>query len=62
MPVTFTITDANDAPWEAAPILNEMREIITITLLWKQERTKNMSCPFLMLKEGGNYNVNLKTE
>lgn len=33
MPVTFNVTEANDAPREAALILNETKEITTTTSL-----------------------------
>ena len=69
MPVTSTITDANDAPWGAAPILNLNFNgtgiIIIITTLWKQGKTKKVfgsvkSCSSFVLKEGDNYNFNFK--
>lgn len=46
MPVTSTITDANDSPWGAAPILNlNFNETETIiTALWKQDKTNNVFC------------------
>ena len=63
MPVTSTITDANDAPWGAAPILNlnfNGTEIIIITTLWKTKKVFGSVKSSFMLKEGENYNFNFK--
>ena len=50
-PPSFTGPDANEAPQEAAPIVNEKSKITTS--LQKQEETQNVShlCPSFLSKE-----------